>query len=108
MKVVAQLLGNHDPSGLVDLNNGIHEYHSTIKITILDIFYRESINYAAAFANLFAHYFTIGPIEPGLSPDCGSTRKSQTDWLICEAEMISIKAYSPVARDRKSTRLNSS
>src|ERR1035437_3204728 len=34
MQVVAQFLGNHDPSGLVDLHSGIHEYHYTIKNTI--------------------------------------------------------------------------
>jgi hypothetical protein len=30
VQVVAQFLGNHDPSGLVDLHSGIHKYHFTI------------------------------------------------------------------------------
>ena len=29
-------------------------------------------------------YFRIGPSEAGLSPRVGSTRKSQTDWLMSE------------------------
>jgi hypothetical protein len=39
--------------------------------------------------------FKIGLSVPGLSSDCGSTRKSQPDWLISEAERISTSAYSP-------------
>ena len=35
-------------------------------------------------------------MEPGLSPRRGSTRKSQTDWLMSDAERISTSAYSPM------------
>ena len=35
-------------------------------------------------------------MEPGLSPLVGSTRKSQTVWLMSEAERISTRAYSPM------------
>lgn len=38
----------------------------------------------------------MGVREPGLSPRVGSTRKSQTDSLMSEGEMISTNAYSPM------------
>src|SRR5208337_1124057 len=39
--------------------------------------------------------FRIGPIDLGLSPVRGSTRKSHTDSLMSDGEMISTSAYSP-------------
>src|ERR1039458_1644609 len=40
--------------------------------------------------------FRIGPIDLGLSPVRGSTRKSHTDSLMSDDEMISTSAYSPM------------
>src|SRR5271157_1678115 len=55
------------------------------------------MKYATALTRKPFH-FTIGPIDLSLSPDCGSTLKSQTDWLISDAEIISTNAYSPGVR----------